>query len=162
MRWIVCLLIILLSGCHGVSLLERTPAEPPPPIMPLWESHQHCLAATDPTELFLIIEQFERVVSEGAEPSSWMKAWGDHLANQPLRASVDPQALGVACTIRAAGMMVEAERMTEARALYQRVLTRYSSRDFTYYANQAREALAGLQDSAPAVAAFHPNRVLPH
>ena len=59
----------------------------------LSESHQHCLAATDPTELFLIIEQFERVVSEGAEPSSWMKAWGDHLANQPFRASVDPQAL---------------------------------------------------------------------
>ena len=50
-------------------------------IMPLWERYQHCLAATDPTELFLIIEQFERVVSEGAEPPSWMKAWGDHVAN---------------------------------------------------------------------------------
>ena len=75
MRWIACLLTILLSGCYGVSLLERTTAEPPPPIMPLWESYQHCLAATDPTELFLIIEQFERVVAEGAEPPSWMKAW---------------------------------------------------------------------------------------
>ena len=32
-------------------------------IMPLWESYQHCLAATDPRELLLIIEQFERIVS---------------------------------------------------------------------------------------------------
>ena len=142
--------------------MERTTAEPSTPIIPLWESYQHCLAATDPTELFLIIEQFERVVSEGAEPPSWMRAWGDHVANQPLRTSVDPQALGAACTIRAAEVMVEPERMTEARALYQRVRTRYSSRDVTYYVDQAREGLVGLQDSVPAVAAFHPNRVLPH
>ena len=59
-------------------------------------------------------------------------------------------------------MMAETEHLTEAQALYQRVLTRYWSRDFTYYANQAREALSGLQDSVPAVAAFYPNRVLPH
>ena len=142
--------------------MERTTAEPSTPIIPLWESYQHCLAATDPTELFLIIEQFERVVSEGAEPPSCMRAWGDHVANQPLRTSVDPQALGAACTIRAAEVMVEPERMTEARALYQRVRTRYSSRDVTYYVDQAREGLVGLQDSVPAVAAFHPNRVLPH
>jgi len=58
--------------------------------------------------------------------------------------------------------MAETEHLTEAQALYQRVRTRYSSRDFTSYANQARKALAGLQDSAPAAAAFHPNRVLPH
>ena len=102
--------------------------------MPLWESYQHCLAATDPTELFLIIEQFERVVSEGAEPPSWMKAWGDHVANQPLRTSVDPQALGAACTLRTAAVMAETEHLTEAQALYQRVRTRYSSRDFAYYA----------------------------
>lgn len=162
MRWIVCLLIILLSGCHGVSLLERTTAEPPPPIMPLWESYQHCLAATDPRELLLIIEQFEHVVSEGAEPPSWMKAWGDHVVKQPLRTSVDPQALGAACTLRTAAVMAETEHLTEAQVRYQRVRTRYSSRDVTSYANQAREALAGLQDSAPAVAAFHLNRVLPH
>jgi hypothetical protein len=130
--------------------------------MPLWESYQYCLAATDLTELLLILKQFERVVSEGAEPPSWMKAWGDHVANRPLRTSVDPQALGAACTLRTAAVMAETEHLTEAQALYQRVRTRYSSRDFAYYANQAREALAGLQDSAPAVAAFHPNRVLPH
>ena len=157
----MCLLIILLSGCHGVSLLERTTAELPLPIMPLWRSYQHCLAVTDPAELFLIIEQVERVVSEGAEPPSWMKAWGGHVANQPLRTSVDPQALGASCTIRAAEVMAEAARITEARALYQHVLERYSKREWVYYADQAKEALVGLQDSTPAVVAFRSDRLLP-
>ena len=147
----MCLLIILLSGCHGVSQLERTTAEPPSPIMP------YCLAATDPTELVLIAERFERVVSEGAEPLFWMTAWGDHVANQSLRASVDPQALGVACTIRTAAVTAEAERMTQARALYQPVLARYSNREWAYYVDRAKAALAGLQESTPAVVAFRPD-----
>jgi hypothetical protein len=157
----MCLLIILLSGCHSVSLLERTTAEAPLSVMPLWERYQQCLVATDPMELDLIIAQFEWVVSEGAEPPSWMKAWGDHVTNQPLRTSVDPQALGAACTLRAAGVMAEAEHLTEARALYRRVLARYSNREWAYYADQAKEALAGLQDPTPAVVALHSDRLLP-
>ena len=71
-------------------------AEAPLSIMPLWDRYLRCLVATDHEELGLIIEQFERVVSEGAEPPSWMKAWGDHVPNQPLRTSVGSQALGAA------------------------------------------------------------------
>jgi len=161
MRRTVCLLIILLSGCHGVPLLEQQTGEAPPPIMLLWERYQQCLVATDSTELVLIIEQFERVVSVGAEPPRWMKIWGDHVKNQPLRTVVNPQALGAACTLRAAAVMVEAEHLMEARALYQRVLARYSSRDWAYYVDQAKEALAGLQISTPAVVAYRPDRALP-
>ena len=161
MRWTVCLVTILLSGCHGVLLLERPTVETPPSIMPLWERYQQCLVSTDPTELLLIIEQFERVMSAGIEPPSWMRAWGPHVINQPLRTAVDPQALGAACTLRAAAVMVEAEHLTEARALYRRVLARYLTRDWAYYADQAKAALASLQDSAPAVVAFRPDRALP-
>ena len=161
MRWIVCLLTILLSGCHGVLLLERPTAEAPPSIMPLWERYQQCLVTTDPTELVLIIDQFERVTPAGAEPPSWMRAWGDHVTNQPLRTAVDPQTLGAACTLRAAAVMAEAERLTEALALYQRVLARYSGRDRAYYVNQAKEGLVSLSDSAPAVVALRSDRALP-
>ena len=154
MRWTVCLLTILLSGCHGMSLFERPTTEAPPPIMLLWERYQQCLVTTDPTELVLIIDQFERVMLAGAEPPSWMKAWGQHVMNQPLRTAVDPQALGAACTLRAAAVMADAAHLTEARALYQRVLTRYAHRDWSYYVEQAQEALAGLHDSAPAVVAL--------
>ncbi|MDN5940381.1 MAG: hypothetical protein L0H94_00745 [Nitrospira sp.] len=161
MRWIVCLLTILLSGCHGVSLFERPTAEAPPPIMLLWERYHQCLVTTDPTVLVLIIDQLERVMPAGAEPPSWMRSWGDHVMSQPLRTVVDPGALGAACTIRAAVVMTEAEHVIEARALYQHVLARYSNRDLDYYVDQAQEALVGLQISASAVVALRPNRALP-
>jgi hypothetical protein len=157
MRWTVCLLIILLSGCHGVPLLEQSTGKAPPPIMLLWERYQQCLVTSDPTELVRIIEQFERVVSEEAEPPSWMKAWGDHVTNQPLRTAVDPQALGAACTLRTAGLMVEAQHLMEGRVLYQRVLARYSNRDLAYYVDRAQEALVNLSDPALAVIALRPS-----
>jgi hypothetical protein len=161
MRWTVCLLTILLSGCHGVSVFERPTEEVPPSIMSSWAHYQQCLVTTDPTELVLIIDQLERVMPAGTEPPSWMRAWGHYVTNQPLRMAVDPQALGAACTLRAAAVMVEAAQLTEARALYQRVLARYSSRDLAYYVNQATEALVSLEDSAPAVVALRPDRALP-
>lgn len=161
MRWTVYLLTILLSGCQGVSLLEQHTAEVPPSIMPLWERYQQCLVTTDPTELVLIIDQLERVKLAGAEPPSWMRSWGEHVTNQPLRTAVDPQALGAACTLRAAAVMAEATQLTEARALYQRVLARYAHRDWAYYVNQATEALMRLADSAPTVVALRPDRALP-
>jgi hypothetical protein len=154
MRWMICLFIILLGGCHGGSLLDRTTAEALPPIMPLWERYQQCLVATDPTELALIIEQLERVVPAGTEPPSWMKVGGRHVMSQPLRTSVDPQTLSASCTLRAAAVMAEAEQLTEARALYQRVLERYAHSDQAYYIGQAKDALASLEDAALAVVAL--------
>ncbi len=82
--------------------------------MPLWERYQQCLVTTDLTELVLIIDQFERVMPAGSAPPSWMRAWGHHVTNQPLRTAVDPQALGAACTLRAAAVMIEAEHLMEA------------------------------------------------
>jgi hypothetical protein len=108
--------------------------------MPLWERYQQCLVTTDPTELVLIIDQFERVMLAGAEPPSWMRAWGPHVMSQPLRTAVDPQALGAACTLRAAAVMAAMNHPAEARALYQRVLARYAHREWAYYADQAKEA----------------------
>ena len=154
MRWMVCLLTILLSGCQGVSLLERPTKDAQPQIMRLWGLYQQCLATTDPTEFVLIIDQFEGVTLAGAEPPSWMRAWGRNVMGQPLRTVVDPQALGAACTLRAARVIAELSRPAEARALYQRVLTNYVHRDWAYYVDQAKEALTGLSDSPPTVVAF--------
>ena len=162
MRWTVGLLIVLLNGCHGVSLFERPEENEPPPIMSLWEQYQHCRTTTDPVELFRTIDRFEAVKLSGAEPPSWMKGWGDHVTRQPVRIAIDPQALGVACTLRAAEVMIVAERVTEARALYERVLTRYSGPAWAYYADRAKEALVRLPDSSPATVAYIPDRLAPH
>lgn len=160
MRWTICLLTILLSGCQGVSLFERPTVEASPPIMRLWAHYQQCLVTTDPMELAQIIDQFERVMLAGTEPPSWVKALGGHVQSQPLRTVVDPHALKAACIIRAAVVMAEAEHLVEARALYLRVLTRYANRELAFYVDQATEALARLQDSTSPVVAFRSNRTL--
>lgn len=59
-------------------------------------------------------------------------------------------------------MMVETKHPMEAQVLYQRVLARYSSRNWAYYVDQATEALAGLQDSSLAVATLRSHPALPH
>ncbi len=126
--------------------------------MPLWERYQQCLVATNPDELVLVIDRFESATHAGAEPPSWMRTWGHHVMSQPLRTAVDPQALGAACTLRAAALLVEAERLIEARMLYQRVLAKYSGSDWAYYVGQAKVALVRLSESAPAVLAFRTDR----
>ena len=110
----------------------------------------------------MVIDQFERTTHAGAEPPSWMRAWGHHVMSQPLRTAVDPQALGAACTLRAAELMVEAKRLTEARVYYQRILARYSDSNFAYYLDQAKEALLSLSDSTPAVLALRTDRAVSH
>jgi hypothetical protein len=130
--------------------------------MPLWERYQQCLVTTDPTELVLIIDQLESVMPAGTAPPSWMKAWGQHVMSQPLRASVDPQTLSAACTLRTAAVMAEAGHLTEARALYQRVIERYAHGDRVYYVGQAKDALASLQAAAPAVIALRSGSIPSH
>ncbi len=61
----------------------------------------------------------------GPQPPFWMRVWGDHVTNQSLYTAVDPQAIGDACTLWAAAVMAEAKHLTEARALYQRVLAQF-------------------------------------
>lgn len=160
MRWMLYLLTALLSGCQALPVFER-PIENEFPIMPLWERYQRCLVTTDPTELLLIIDQFERVMPAGAEPPSWMRVWGDHVMSQPLRMSVDPRALGAACTLRAAGVMAAMNHPAQARILYQRVLTRYAHDEGVYYVHRAQEELASLSGSSPAVVAFRLDRTMP-
>jgi len=141
---------------------ERSTEEGSLSVMPLWERYQHCLVTTDPMELALIVEEFELVERAEVDPPAWMRAWGQHVMSQPIRTAVDPQALGAACTLKAAAVMVEAEQPMEAQALYRRVLERYSSREWAYYADRAKEALASLQDAAAAVVALRSDRALTH
>jgi hypothetical protein len=162
MRWAVCLISIFLCGCQGVLVLEGPAENALMPIMPLWERYQQCLVSTNPGEIVLIIDQFEQATHAGAEPPSWLRAWGHHVMSQPLRTAVDPQALGAACTLRVAALMVEAKRLTEARVFYQRILARYSDSNWAYYLDQAKEALVSLSDSTPAVLALRTDRAVSH
>ena len=158
MRWTLCLITILLSGCHGLSLLERPSENALIPIMPLWERYKQCQASTNPEELLSMVEQFERTTVMGVEPPAWMKALGHRVTSLPHRTAVDPKAFGAACTLRAAALLTDLGRFTEARALYQRTIAQYSSPEWIYYVGQAKKALVSLPESAPAVVALRTDR----
>lgn len=157
MRVAMCLLTMILSGCQGIPILDRVEGDPPFSVWPLWEQYRQCLTATDPADLLSTVERLERTMLAGTEPPAWIALLGEHVARQPLRTAVDPYALGAACTLRTAAVMIEAQRLTEARSLYQRVLARYEAREFAYYREQAKDALARLQAASPAVVALRAN-----
>ena len=137
------MLFMLMMGCQGFPLTDqgehRTPS-----ILPLWTSYQQCLVCTDPPTLLTIADQLNRHAMTGPEPPDWLKPWGRHVQRQPLRTTVDPQALGAACLIRAAQILSEQNHLAEARALYEQVIARYSRQERSYYHEQARDALATL------------------
>jgi hypothetical protein len=137
-------LTLLLSGCQGLPLLKQWEGSTAPSVMPLWERYLQCLVASEPTELLQIVDQIEEVMLTGPEPPAWLQSWGGRVMRQPLRTAVDPQALGVACTIRTAKVMAEQDRIPEARALYQRAVARYTQPEWAYFHEQARAALVSL------------------
>lgn len=160
MRQTSLLLILLLTGCQGLPAPDRLDTAPQSPVMAVWERYQQCLVTDEPGRLLRLVEHIERIMLTGPEPPDWMKFWSPHVRRQPLRTAVDPRALGAACTLRAARLMAEQDRLAEARDLYQRVLSRYPRQAWAYYHEQAREALASLPDEAPAVLALR-NRSAP-
>ncbi|HKY70690.1 MAG TPA: hypothetical protein VJL88_02120 [Nitrospira sp.] len=158
MRRMIGLLTVVLTGCHGLMFVD-VPQERNPQIMPLWEQYQRCQAATDPDELIRIVDHIDTVTITGVMPPAWLNGWGPHVRPQPVRATVDPRAIGAACTLRAAAAAASTDRVADARALYERVLIHYAGRDWAYYTAQAREALARLSELHPTIAA---SLVLPH
>jgi len=154
MSWIVCLVLLLVSGCQGLPRLDQWETAAPPSVMPLWERYRQCLDSKEPDTLLQLVEQFEQVMMEGPEPPTWMRSWNLPVVRQPLRTAVEPQALGAACTIHAALVMAERHRLPEAGALYERVISHYSRQDWAYYHEQAKNLLASLPHLDPAIVAF--------
>lgn len=148
------LITLILTGCQGISTIEQWMAQPVPSIMPFWETYQRCMTTTDPHVLVHSVEQLERAMLEAPEPPDWMKTWGGHVVRQPLRTAVDPQALGAACTLRVATVMVKTQRLPEARTFYYRVLAHYPDPQLSYYTNQAKDALVSFRGDIPALIAL--------
>jgi hypothetical protein len=156
MRSITMLMTLVLTGCQGISTLDQWMAQPVPSVMPFWETYQRCMTTTDPHVLIQSVEQLERAMLEGPDPPDWMKTWGGHVVRQPIRTAVDPRALGAACTLRVATVMVDAQRLLEARTFYHRVLAHYPDPQLVYYTDQAKDALVTLPADVPALIALRP------
>ncbi|MDP3089310.1 MAG: hypothetical protein Q8N04_01425 [Nitrospira sp.] len=144
MRWISCVLIMVLGGCQTLRGSDSWIRTQLPSVWPLWERYQQCRTATDPTQLQAVLDHLEQAMITGVTPPAWIAVFGVQVSRQPLRTSVDPEALAAACTVRAAMVSLGIGRDAEARALYQRVLARYGTQELAYYRDQAIEALRHL------------------
>ena len=121
--------------------------------MPLWDIYRQCMTATDAEVSLQSLEQLEQTTLEESEPPDWVKSWGTGVAKQPLRTSIDPRALGAACSIRTAMLLTERNRPSEARALYQHIVSRYANAQWSFYRRQAEEGLNSLSSGDRALVA---------
>jgi len=137
-----------------MALFDRLTDSALPPIVPLWKDYQRCVVSADPVELNLLIGRFERERIAGVPPPSWLAGWWPHAKGQPLRVSVDPQALGAACAIHAATVMTERHQPLDAQVLYERVIIRSTSQERDYFAEQAKTRLANLLEAAAPILAL--------
>lgn len=153
MRTTVIFLAITLAGCHGISPLDSWLDRPTASIMPLWGIYQHCMTTSDTDKAFHWLEQLELTTMDGSAPPNWVTFWGMGVAKPPLRTSVDPRALGVACRIRTAMLLAERNRPSEAQALYQHIVLRYANAEWSFYRRQAEEGLNSLSNDDRALVA---------
>ncbi len=161
MRYTIGLLILALSGCQTAGLVTGQPADPSASIMTLWARYQQCQTASDSVELLQLVQQFDRPIASGSEPPAWLVRWGSHVAKQPLRLAVDPRALGASCTLRAAQVLSETDRVADAQALYEYLLANYSSPEWAYYRQEVREGLDRLSNVHRAVLSLRTTDSLP-
>jgi hypothetical protein len=144
MRHTLFLTLLLLSACQSPALTDSSKGNPASEAWSLWESYRQCRTTTEPDRLQSLIGQLEGATISGVDPPAWLAAVGIPVTRHPLRASVDPVALGADCTLRAASQFALNGQDDEARRLYRRVLTRYRTQEMEFYRAQAGDALRRL------------------
>ncbi len=142
------LLIVLieLSGCQSASPWRQSEVS-------AWDLYRQCLTAEEPAVLLKLMVPLDEHHHAPIEPPKWMKPWSPHVQRQPRRASVDPEAVRMVCTMRAASMLAERNQLAEAKELYLSLLSKQHDAELIYYRVQAEDALAALSPTdSPVVA----------
>lgn len=143
-----------MTGCQSLALDGSAGPAAPANVMPAWERYRLCATAQEPAILLDLAGQTGEPAPARVEPPDWMKPWSAHVTGQPLRTSVDPAALELACLIHVASRLVEQQKFEEARGVLKRVVTSRSGEEFAYYIQRAKESLASLSQSEPQMVAF--------
>lgn len=146
-----CLILILLGGCQSLGSSDRRVPDPPDVILPLWTAYQQCLRASDAAVLHALINQLEQGEAVSVDPPEWTRGWGPVLRPNPVRTSVDPRELGVACTLRAAAVLAAQGRRDKAEALYRQVLRRYPDPMWRFYVDHVTPPTPVLAAAPPPV-----------
>lgn len=148
MRYAVTLGFLFLTGCQSLALDGATGSVAAATVMPAWERYRLCTTAQEPAVLLDLAGLIAEAAPAHVEPPGWMKPWSAHVTRQPIRTSVDPAALELACLIHVASRLMEQQKFEEARVVLERVVTRQSSGELDYYIQRAKQSLVSLPQPA--------------
>lgn len=148
----VCLVVLVaLGGCQRLQLFTDTDGLSDESFTRLWRIYSHCRSSLDPDEMREDMQHLSRALRHMSKTKSRppllpesVQHW---IAEPPSRLSVDPEAMALACALRA-GQAAWAEGRTQlATELFGFVLSKDREPPYTYYAAQAKLGLAEVQNA---------------
>lgn len=120
--------------------------------MDLWKVYEHCRSTDDPERMMLDAVALHHAV-HGRDAQivppvlSPIRKLIDPI---PIRLSVDPRAMAVDCTLRAADAVVAKGWTDLAIQMYTAMIPAYQAPEFSYYLREARAGLAAaLEQEGP-------------
>lgn len=146
----LCLLsMVMLGGCQGLQLFTDTTMLTDESFGRLWRIYGHCRSSIDPDEMQEDMQHLSRAfrgIREAKDESSFLPQSVQRLMDEPpLRLSVDPRAMAIACALQA-GQAAQADGRTHMAAeFFGFVLSTDRDPSYTYYVTQAKAGLAQLR-----------------
>ncbi|MDF0642399.1 MAG: hypothetical protein P0111_00090 [Nitrospira sp.] len=165
MRWLMCGLAILLSGCHAAQALDvaRVPNEPA--FRDMWARYSDCRSSTGVLETWQDAEHLNRAVrliDESRRATHILpQVFEQALAPPPPRLAVDPRAMAAACTLSAGHVAHHAGQDWLAAKLFQFVLLNFEESRYSYYREQAFKGIVRLGNFASEQILRVPTRQIP-
>ncbi|WP_447987068.1 hypothetical protein [Nitrospira sp. Nam74] len=149
----LCLIsIMMLAGCQSPHAAADMATLGDESFDRLWRIYSHCRSSVDPDEMREDLRHLSRAVHNTRETGyrPWFLPQSLHhmIEKPPLRVSVDPGAMAIACALYA-GQAAQADGQTQMAAeLFDFVLSKEQEPPYIYYVTQARLALIQIQSQA--------------
>lgn len=119
--------------------------------MTLWKTYTHCRSSSDPNDMQRDAQQLFRAAQTITLKAHSSPFLPDFLIKElPSRLTVDPQAMGMACTLYAGQTAQSLERLGMASEMFNSIITTKAEPDYAYYVSEASRGLMELEPrSAP-------------
>ncbi len=133
------------GGCHDMWVLD-TPGNLE--FMKLWNTYSHCRTSADPNEMHRDAEQLFRAAQIITQKSS-SSVLAFPINELPVRLTVDPQAMAIACTLYGGQAAQSLGRLALASEMFNSVVTATTKADYAFYVDEASRGMRKLE-AAPA------------
>ena len=138
--------ILGVSGCNHMWTLDRASEVE---FMNLWKTYSHCRSSSDLNEMQRDAEQLVRTAKTiTPKAPSFPVLPALFIKEPPLRLTVDPQAMGMACTLYAAQTAQSLGRLTMASDLFTSIMIAKADPAYAYYVSEAGHGLKRIARQA--------------